>query len=197
MRLLIIFTLLTICLAAMGQTLDSESRYTDSAGKDVLIQSSFPKGMVPLDSTGKAGYSDATGKFFAYVVFWTRVTNETDTPLELTVNFPAVFPSPYSYLKLFLPQDTMTLDKETLINYGVTGLKSFLDTNFNKPTILQRTIKPKGESIFYIVALSSKLGNSLRARLVLKEHNLFYNIRGIGPELDTTLIPCGQIVFKK
>src|ERR1043166_9436444 len=117
MRLLIVFTLLTICLTAIGQTFDNVSRYTDSAGKGILIESSFPKGMAPLDSTGKMGYTDATGEYFAYVVFWTRVTNETGAPLELTVNFPASFPSPYSYLKLFLPPDTMTLDKETLINY--------------------------------------------------------------------------------
>jgi len=36
-----------------------------------------------------------------------------------------------------------------------------------------------------------------RAGLVLKGQQLLYNIRGLARELDSVLIPCGQIVFKK
>lgn len=196
MRLLTTIILLTNCLTVIGQTFDSESKYTDSDRRTVIIQNSFPKGMAPLDASGKPGYTDVTGKSFAYVIFWTRVVNETATPLELTINFPADFPS-YSYLKLFLPTDTMTLDKESMLNYGVADLKSFLDTNFNRPATLRRIINPKEEYLFYTVVLSSKTGSSLRARFVLKEHELFYNIKGIETELDSALLPCGQIVFKK
>lgn len=189
MRLLTTLTLLTICLTALGQTFDTESKYTDATGKSVIIQNSLPKGGAYLDS---AGNIIRNTKNFAYVIFWTRVINETATPLELTINFPADFPSPYSYLKLFLPPDTMTIDKESLYNYGVTGL-----TGFNKPTKLQRTINPKEECSFYIAAVSFRAGGTVRAGLILKEHDLFYSIRGIAPELDSVLIPCGQIVFKK
>ena len=204
MRLLTTFTLLTICLTAIGQTfltekkktltyypgtyIDTESRYTDSTGKSVIIQNSLPKGGVR--------YTDATGQNFGYVIFWTRVINETATPMEFTINFPGSFPSPYSYLKLVLPPDTMTLDKESLYNYGVTDLESFLDTNFNKPTTFQKTINAKEECLFYVAVLSSKLGGAVRARLALEEHDLFYSVRGIAPELDSESIPCGQIVFK-
>lgn len=152
--------------------------------------------MAPLDNTGKMGYTDPNGKYFSYVVFWTRVVNETATPLVLKINFPADFPF-YFYLKLFLPPSTMTRDKESMTNYGITGLKFFLDTNFNMSTTLQKTINSKEECFFYTVLLSSISGSSLRARFVLKEHDLFYNIKGITHELDSALIPCGQIVFKK
>ena len=146
-------------------------------------------------------YTDSTGKNFSYGIFCTRVINETATPLELTINFPAdsfaILPSPDSYLKLFLPPDTMTLDKESLSDYGVTGLKSFLDTAFNKPTMLQRTINPKEECLFYIALVFHRclIDGAVRAGLVLKGQDLFYRI-SIVPQIDSALIPCGQIVFK-
>jgi hypothetical protein len=86
----------------------------------------------------------------------------------------------------------MSLEKESLDDYGLTGLKSFLDTSFNKPTMLQRTINPKEECLFYIVAISDGYSGTSRAELVLKEQNLFYRIN----MLDS-LIPCGHIVFNK
>jgi len=93
--------------------------------KGVIIQNGLPKG---------GGYTDSTGKSFGYRIFWTRVFNETATPLELTINFPAdsfaILPSPDSYFKLFLPPDTMKLDKKSKYDYGVTGLKSFF-SGFN------------------------------------------------------------------
>ena len=71
----------------------------------------------------------------------------------------------------------MTLDKESLYNYGVTGLKSFLDTSLNKPTMLQRTINPKEACLFYIAALYNQgVDGVVRAALVLKEQDLFYRI---------------------
>jgi len=197
MRLLITLTILTICLTALGQTsptkksvyVDTEVKYTDSAGKGVVIQNSLPK--------GGGGYIHSSGKTFSYVIFWTRVINQTTTPLELSIHFPAdsltIFPSPDSYLKVFLPPDTMTINKESLYDYGLTGLKSFLDTAFGKPTMLHRIINPKEECLFYIVRLANVGYNgAVRAGLVLQEKDLFYRIN----MLDS-LIPCGHIVFKK
>jgi hypothetical protein len=217
MRLLTTFTLLTIYLTAIGQSsptkkenwfrvdtsfakngksqkpltnypytwIHTEVKYSDSTGKGIIIQNSLPRG---------DRYIDPAGKTSAYGIFWTRVINETTTPLELTINFPAdsfAIPTlPGSYLKLFLPPDTMTLDKESLYNFGITDLKSFLDTGLNKPAMLRRTINPKEGCIFYIGALP---GAGCRAALVLKDQGLFYRINII-PDL---LIPCGQIVFKK
>lgn len=149
MRLLMTFILLTICIPAMTQNfstkkgltfypgtyIDTESLYSDSTGITVIIQNSVRKG---------GRYTDPTGKEFFSVIYWYRVINESATLLELTINFPAdsfaTRPSPDSYLKVFLPLDTMTLEKETLYAYGATGLKSFLDNGLNKPTMLQRLL---------------------------------------------------------
>jgi len=201
MRLLITSTLLTICLTAIGQTypVDTEIKYTDSTGNSVIIQNSYPR--AGGDADEKCRYTDSTGKKYTYAIFWSRVINETATPVELTINFPAdsfaIPPLPDSYLKLFLPPDTMTLDKEGLYAYGATGLKSFLDTDFNK-TMLKRTINPKEEYLFYIVKLSPlyHVGGVVRTGFTLKEQDLYYRI-SITPNFSPALIPCGQIVFKK
>lgn len=167
--------------------IDTESKYTDSAGKSVTIQNSVPKGL---------GYVDPTGKNFEGRIFWTRVINETDTPLEITIKFPTdsfpILSSPDSYLKLFLPMDTMTLDKEALYSYGATGLKSFLDNGLNKPTMLQRTINPNEACLFYIGMLFYNGGGVARAELVLNEQDLFYSINLLSP----AIISCGKIAFK-
>jgi hypothetical protein len=196
MRLLTTLTLLMFCLTAIGQTsIDTESKYTRSNIKGVIIQNSFPR--AGGDADEKCRYTDSAGKKYRYAIFWTRVVNETDTLLELAINFPAILPSPYSHIKLFLPADTMTIEKESLYNYGITGLKSFLDTDFNNGT-LKRTIKPNEESLLYIVLLSPlyHVGGTLRTGLILEGQNLFYKI-SIAPNFDSALIPCGKIVFKK
>jgi hypothetical protein len=199
MKLLITSALVTICFTATGQNLfpkkaltlypgtyiDTEYRYTDSTGIAVIIQNSVRKG---------GPYIDPNGKDFFSVIFWYRVINETSTPLELTIKFPAdsitTTTTPDSYLKVFLPPDIMTLGKETLYSYGVTGLKAFLDAGLNKPTMLQRTINPNEATLFYISVLYHYQATpSAHAELVLKEQELFYQNGGIE-------IPCGKIVFK-
>jgi hypothetical protein len=197
MRLLLFFLtcFLALCACHISTNKDSSissSTYTDT-GKGVIIQNSGgPRG---------GPYTDPRGKKFGYSIFWTRVINETATPLKLTINFPAdsfkIPPSPDAYLKLFVPpDDPMTLDKESLYDYGSKFLKSLLDTGINKPTSLQRTINPKEEYFFYTGALSYKSGGMVRAGLVLKDQELFYRI-GIIPHFDSALFPCGHIVFKK
>ena len=135
-----------------------------------------------------------TRKDFFSVIYWYRVINETSIPLELIINFPAdsfeTSPSPDSYLKVFLPPDTMTLAKETLYKYGATGLNSFLDAGLTKPTTLQRTINPREACLFYISVLYYQADAPTRAELILKGQHVYYRIGGIE-------IPCGQIVFKK
>jgi hypothetical protein len=49
--------------------------YTDSIGKSLIIQNSFPK--------GGTKYTDPDGEVYNYVVFFTRIINEIDSPLEL------------------------------------------------------------------------------------------------------------------
>jgi hypothetical protein len=173
--------------------------YSETESNGVIIQNSFPKG---------GPYPDPTGKHMgrSFLIFFNRIINETATPLELTINFPAdAFATGEGknfYLKIFLPSDTMTFAKQGLYNYGVTGLEYFLD--FNQPTMLRRTINPHEEFLFYIGTVfypawevagaehyeKSRGGN--RGELVLKEQNLFYRMT---PQIDS--LPCGNIVFKK
>ena len=194
MHLLTTIILLTICSTAMSQSqtrnwIDTEVKYTDSSGRVVIVYSSLPK--------GGGGYTDSTGRKYSYVIFWTRVINQSATPLELAVKFPAdpfkIFPSPDSHIRLFLPPDTMTLEKVPLGDYGLTNLQSFLDTGFNKPGMMQRTLGPNGECFFYIPVVIYQARGTARAALVLKGQDLFFRI-SIDP--DAALIPCGRLVFK-
>ena len=166
------------------ESIDTDSTYTDSNGIDVTIQNSLPRG---------GPYTDPTGKTFGQAIFWSRVINETDTPLELTINFPAdsfaIPPSPDSYLKLYVSPNA------SLYNYSQTDLNSFLDTGINKPTLLQITLDPKEECLFNIGTVSYQSGGMVRAGLVLKEQALFYRI-SIIPHFESALFPCGQIVLK-
>ena len=186
----VVFFLL-ICSFVKGQRIDTKW-YSETASNGVIIQNSFPKG---------GPYTGPTKKYFnySYLVFFTRVINETGNPLDLTVNFSAdsieIPNSPDTFVKLFLPPDTMTLDKQNLFSYGVTELESF-----DKSTSFQRTINPKGDCLFYVVAIfyqtradardQQRGGN--RAELVLKGQDLFYRLP---LQIDSLL--CGHIIFNK
>jgi len=197
------FALLISSLAALGQTnptekpftnysgrwLHTESTIPDLSGGEVIIQNSYPK--------GGSQYKDPTGRTFSYVIFWTRVMNETASPIELTIKFPGdSLPFTNSYLKLFLPPGKMTLEKESLFNYGITDFEPFLDAGFNKPTMLQVTISPKRESIFYTAVVFYHIDGPTRTAFNVKGEDLFYKIIN-GKGLETMLIPCGKLVFKK
>jgi hypothetical protein len=162
--------------------IDTESRFTDSTGLDVIIQNSLPKGV-----------GITTRKKFDRI-FWNRIINESSIPIQLKINFPAdslpISSSDDSYIKVFMPIDTMTLDKESMYAYGVTS-------GLDKTTPLQTTINPKEESLFYIGVLFEGSGGVVRGQLVLRGHDLLYNIRGISQKLDSTLIRCGQIILRK
>ncbi|MBX2969980.1 MAG: hypothetical protein KF803_11465 [Cyclobacteriaceae bacterium] len=194
---------LTICLGfyfsfytfVTGQSLDKTTItkwYSETKSNGIIIQNSFPKG---------GPYTGLTNKNFnySYLVFFTRVLNETSNPLELIINFSAdsiAIPySPDTFVKLFLPPDTMTLDKQYLFSYGVTELESF-----DKPTSLQRTINPNEECLFYVVAIfyqtrataqNQRRGGN-RAELVLEGQDLFYRMP---PQINS--LSCGHVISKK
>jgi hypothetical protein len=168
--------------------------YADSMGKRLIIHNSFPK--------SGGSYTDPKGKKYVYAVFWTRITNETINPIELTIDFPLdsfeITSSSDNYMKLLLPSDTMTIDKEPLYDYGLP-IKSFLDTGINKSYSLKRTINPKESTAFYVVMLSNKgVDGTLRTGLSLKGQNLFYKISAYKsisghPLMDEKEINCGSI----
>ena len=162
----------------------SKYGYADSAGKRLIIQNSLPRG---------ASYTDPDGKKYMYAVFWTRIINETANPVEATIAFPAdtfeIPSSPGVYMKLLLPSDTMTPDKNAIYDYGL-AMKSFLDKHRNQPASLKRTIHPKSSSAFYVVALSTRgTAGILRTEFSLRGQELFYRI-------NDKEIPCGRINLK-
>ena len=195
MKPLVTFILLTICLTTVAQTtpernwVDTEVKYTDAAGNVIMVQNSLPK--------GGGGYIDVAGKKYSYVILWTRIVNESATPLKFMMKFPAdtfaIFPSPDSYIRLFLPPDIMAPDKIQLVDYGLTNLKPFLDAEFNRPSLQRKILKPNEEYYFYIPILLHQARGTARTALVLKEHDLFYKVN-IGEH--STLIPCGRIYFE-
>jgi hypothetical protein len=173
--------------------------YADSNGKQVIIENSGPKGGYI--------YTHPNCEECTCAVLFTRISNETDNPLELKINCPAdsfELPSiPGQYIKILFPPDTMTVEKEPLSRYGLTDLKSFLDNNLYKSSLLNRTIDPKESSGFYFVMLTNRSisgwqGNGpRRAGLILKGQNLFYRIINVDHKSNTILsdieIRCGSI----
>jgi hypothetical protein len=174
----------------------TKSEYTDSMGKRLIIQNSWSRGIK---------YTDPNGKKENKFLFWTRITNGTENPLELNIDFPVEYevPSlPGRYFKILLPSDTMALDREPLPDYGITDLKSFLDNSIHKPSSLKRTINPKESGGFYVAILcDSGVVGPFRTGLSIKGQNLFYKVtRYAGKQgvslVDEKEINCGSINLK-
>ena len=166
--------------------------YSETENDGIIIQNSFPKGG-PYTGSTKKNYNHS------YLVFFTRVLNETENPIELTMNFSAdsiaIPNSPDTYMKLFLPSDTMTPEKRNLSSYGIKELKSL-----DKPSSFQKKLNPKEDCYFYVVAFfyqtragawSQERGGN-RAELVLKGQDLMYRML---PQVNSLF--CGRIVFVK
>lgn len=170
--------------------LDTACSYSNAEGLAVTIQNGKPRG---------EAYFDPSGRELFRVIFWYRVINEGATPIDLIVNFPAdtysVPPSADSFLKLFLPPGKFSLENLTDYNYGATTLDSYLENNFDKPTKLQETIQPNEEHLFVIGTMVYKSRGQVKAELVLKGDELFYEV-SIFPHLASTMFPCGKIELK-
>ena len=172
MKLVASFILLLACLTTTGQAtrnwIDSEVKYTDSKGNLVKLIHSFPKG---------GGQVYHNGKKYSYVVFWTRVFNQSATPIELQIKFPEVnyFKSPESYIKIVLPKETMNIDKVQLFDYGLTNLQSLVDDKSNQLSMLQKKISPKEDYLFYLTVFIHTEGNGpSRSKFELKNKNFCF-----------------------
>jgi hypothetical protein len=166
--------------------------HSESFTNGIRIQNSLPKGG-PYKGPTQNHYN------YSYLVFFSRVTNETDKPVEISLNFSAdsvpIPNSPNTYMKLILPKDTMTMEKVPVFSYGLTELESL-----NRNTSLKRKINPKEDCLFYVVAIfyqtvegewSQERGGN-RAQLILKGDQLFYNIL---PQVSS--LSCGKIISMK
>ncbi len=172
----------------INKAIYNKYEYSDSNGGSLIIENSFPKGGIR--------YTDPKGQVYIYVVFWTRIINETANSLEIKIDFPVdsyEIPSlPGKYYKTLISSSAMSTEKIPLFNYGLTDLEPFFDKNIDKPSSLKRTIKPKESTGFYVVTLRLIGGDQygvLRTELSLKGQNLFYKIRD-------KEIQCGSINLK-
>ena len=99
----------------LREYIHTQYEYIDSMDASLVIQNSFPK--------SGGNYTDPNGKKYIYAVFFTRIINETADPFELAIDFPKdsfEFPSSScNYMKLLLPSDTVTNDKEPEYDYGL------------------------------------------------------------------------------
>ena len=182
---------LLICSMVNGQTI-GEQWYSKSESNGVVIQNSYNKGG-PYTGPVKQYHNVSN------LVYFTRVINETEQPLELTVNFTAesfaIPNSPDTFVRLSLPPDTMTLKKRNLFNYGVRDLDSFDQTHR-----YQKKLNPNEDCLFNVVAIfyqtkaeawSQDRGGN-RAELVLKGQDLYYRMP---PQIDSLHV--GNIIFHK
>ena len=174
--------------ALMGQ--GALGWYSESQNDGITIQNSFPKGG-PYTGPVKANFNHS------YLVFFTRIVNEREESVELRVHFSgdsvAIPRSPDTFVKLFLPSDTMTLAKQSQFSYGITEMASL-----DEATSFERRINPGEDCLFYVVALfyqtkeeawrQERGGN--RAAFSLKGEELFFHM---APQVES--LSCGR-VFK-
>ena len=175
-------TLFFFSFSVMGQTF-----HTEFNNNGITIKNSYPKG-------GQKYTDPDSGKEYVYVVFWTCITNGTASSLELALDFPNdsfIIPSsPNTRFNLYVPREEMTLEKESLFNYGL-DIKSFLDENIAKPSSVRTAISPNDAYLFYTVVISNRgVNGPVRAGYELKNQDVVYTINGYS-------FNCGSIIAQK
>ncbi|MBL7839760.1 MAG: hypothetical protein JNJ75_06445 [Cyclobacteriaceae bacterium] len=179
----------TITVPGSAGSYYTQFQYNYAGGKRLTIQNSFPRG---------EQYFDPQGNRYAKTIFWTRIINQTDNPLHVTIDFSGdtyAFPN---YIRspqlaqhhILIPPDTLMAGAERLGNYGFHDAESFLAERLHKPSSLKRTINPNQSTGFYVVRLllvtpevvppRVKGGPKLhtRAGFTLKGQDLFYTFNG-------------------
>lgn len=164
--------------------------YSKSANDGVIIQNGYNRG---------GPYTGPVNTHFnvSNLVYYTRIINEKEISIELTINFTAdsfaIPNSPDTFVKLFIASDTMTLDKRTLFNYGVKDLESF-----DQPTQFKRKLNPNEDCLFNVVAIFYQKKESAwsqdrggnRSEIVLKGQDLYFRMP---PQIDSLYV--GYVVF--
>ena len=189
------FTITVICCLlihsfAVGQ-IRGMGWYSEHEKDGITIQNSYNKGG-PYTGPTEGGFRHS------YLVYFTRVINESEQPITLTVRHSAdatpIPNAPDTFVKVFLPSDTMTMEKRDLFSYGVTQI-----ADFDQPTSFQRTIKPQEDCLFYTIAffyqtrdvLNEERGGN-RAEYTFDGQKLVFNML---PQIEA--LPCGDIVFNQ
>jgi len=146
--------------------------YVNPSGHHLTIENSYPKGGMT--------YTDSEGGTHVYAVFWSRITNETDGPFELAMDFGVdtydIASSPGRYFKLYFPTESMTPAKESLYNYGL-DVEEYLDNAMHHKAEIKRTINPKSFATFYVVVLFNKwVDGTVRTGLRIEDGQFVYSV---------------------
>ncbi|GLB50318.1 hypothetical protein [Neptunitalea lumnitzerae] len=174
MKLFIPLMMLLCSLPVLGQNYHTEYTYTEGAYNGITIQNSYPKGGLT--------YTAVNGREYAYLVFYTCISNHSTTALTMNIDFSAnsfiVPTAPGIDFNIFVPAAEMTLAKATEFNYGFS-VEDFLDTHLGKATKLNATIPPKQTKLFYTVLLSTgRVEGVVRTGFFLEEGRLLYTVNG-------------------
>jgi hypothetical protein len=153
--------------------IDTKFEYTDSTNKTVTIENSLPRGGL--------NFTDKFKKDHVYFIFWSKITNETDSSFELQLEFSSdlyeLSSSSNNYFKIVFPTEKMEIDKVSLFDYGLSNLKSTLDNRLENSNTLKTTINSNETSAFYVIILFKKsIDGIVRTGLSLKDNKLYYKV---------------------
>ncbi len=194
--LLLCFFLLLVISHAQSENPDPSKRWIDSettyayANGELLVQNSFPRG---------GSYVSTSSDRYGYGIFWTRVTNHTDSVLRMDIKFPDT-PQPIpnssgSYFRLLLPEDSLTPARINSMDYGVDDLTALFEQPNGEFTTQQCIAQPGDTCAFYTAVLLGVPDNGpVRTGITIDAKQVIYRI-SIDRRLDTTYIPCGHIDF--
>ncbi|MEL6390812.1 MAG: hypothetical protein AAFQ02_11690 [Bacteroidota bacterium] len=174
----------------------NDTTYLLDGTVSVRIQNSYPKGGAPMDRDGVQGYTDNEGRMYGYVLFWTRVMNTSVKAIKLEISFPPIpshlFHNPSSFARLLLPSAPVDLNRVDDYNYGITGMRSFLNEHWDTESGLEISLAPGEEHTFFVTALSYKAGGRVRSKLLLEDPGILNYWIEISPHGGGT-INCGRI----
>ncbi len=175
MKIILFLVMTLLSLSLYSQNFYTKYEHSYSNNEKVIIENSFPKG----------GFIHTTiaGKEYSYVVFWSRITNNTNYDLELhidashqTFKIPA---SPRVGFKMFFPKNFEQYGRQNLQDYGF-NVKEFLDSNIHKPSFFTEIIKAGDSHGLYSVVLSDNgVSGVMRAGLVIGGKDLIYKVNGL------------------
>jgi len=187
------YLILFLCISSFvrGQA-QGFNWYSECITDGITIQNSFPK--------GGPYQGELQGAFHpSYLVFFTRISNQTGKPIDIHIDFsaaPIPIPNaPNTYVKLFLPVTEMTLEKQKLFSYGITELESL-----DQPTNFQQTVAPNEDCLFNVVAFFYQTNATAqyeyrggnRGEFFLEGNTLYYRMV---PQIEA--LQCGEISIEK
>ena len=157
--------------------------YPRSNQGELTIENSLPRGGLT--------YTAPNGKEYVYALFWTRIINETEDTLRLSLHLPmgvSNLPGPSLVgFRVLLPSESFDTKKVEQFNYGISDIDATLDRLIDQEPSMQRVIAPNMEISFFAVTLfDRRIEGLMRNGLHLDGDSLSYRVNG-------TDLKCGTL----